>query len=184
MSERAQERFTRKKEWIAPIAPIALLSWAIWANCSWLLFCNERTERLAHGPLFKKSDVIESLMSLFKKEQLSKQRRERRATGAICLGHTKRKNCQKQIKNTIFYIYFLFRSQKWAIRSSHKQIINIAFFSWVMRAICSSCSFVLSNLSKLLTVPLWLRATSVIRSWLPFCHEQPEQIAHGCSLIW
>ena len=125
VSERAQEWFTRKKEWIAPIA---LLSWAIWANCSWLLFCNERTERLAHGPLFKKSDVIESLMSLFKKEQLSEQRRERRATGAICLGHTKRKNCQKQIKNTIFYIFFISLSKMSNLLESQANHSYCSFF--------------------------------------------------------
>ena len=40
------------------------------------LFCNEQPEQFAHGLSFVKRDLIESLMLLFKKELLSKLRRE------------------------------------------------------------------------------------------------------------
>ena len=30
------------------VTPVALLSWASWANCSWLLFCKEQREQFAH----------------------------------------------------------------------------------------------------------------------------------------
>ena len=57
-----KEWFARKKE---QIAPLALLSWAAWANCSHLLFCHERPKQIVHGHFFVKSDRIESLKSLF-----------------------------------------------------------------------------------------------------------------------
>ena len=56
--------FARKKE---QIAPLALLSWAAWANCSHLLFCHEGPRQIVHGHFFVKSDRIKSLKSLFKK---------------------------------------------------------------------------------------------------------------------
>ena len=63
--ERAKERFTNEKE---QITPVALLSWAIWANLSQLLFCKER----------------QALKSLFKKTWRSKEQWEQ-----FTLGHKK-----------------------------------------------------------------------------------------------
>ena len=52
------------------------------------MFCKEGREQF---------DKIESLPSLFKKECLSKERRER-----FALGHKKGETCQKPAKNTNF----------------------------------------------------------------------------------
>ena len=53
----------------------------------------EQQERFAHSRSFVKSDKSESLPSLFKKEQLSKEQRER-----FALGHKKGKTSEKQSK--------------------------------------------------------------------------------------
>ena len=68
-----KERFTREKERIAQS----------------LLF-HEQPEGIAHG-----------CAMLFKKEQMSKERREQ-----FALGHKKGENCQKQTKNTNFSSFF------------------------------------------------------------------------------
>ena len=94
MSKRTKERFACWKELIAPVA---LLSWATWVNFSRSLFCHERPEHIAHGSSFVTSGGSESLKSLFKKEKMSKDRRER-----FTLGHKKGKNCQKHTKSTNF----------------------------------------------------------------------------------
>ena len=39
------------------------------------------------------------------------------------------------------------------------------------------------NHEQIPDVALFYRATRAICSWLLFCHEQPEQIAHSCSFI-
>ena len=39
------------------------------------------------------------------------------------------------------------------------------------------------NLSKSIMVALFSWATWANCSWSLFCHEQPEQIAHGCSFV-
>ena len=43
VGKRANVRFVQKNE------QFTLLSWATWANRSWLLFCHERPERFAHN---------------------------------------------------------------------------------------------------------------------------------------
>ena len=53
-----KERFTYKK-WGIP--SFAHLSWATWANRSWLLICHERPEWFAQGCSFVLSDLSESL---------------------------------------------------------------------------------------------------------------------------
>ena len=59
VSERAKERFASEMSESFPS-----------------LFCHERPERIAHGHSFVKSGGSESLKSLFKKEQMSEERRE------------------------------------------------------------------------------------------------------------
>ena len=44
------------------VAPITLLSWAAWANCSQSLLCNEWQEWIAHARSFVQSDLSDSLM--------------------------------------------------------------------------------------------------------------------------
>ena len=63
------------------IAPVALLSWATEAKRSWMLFCKEQREQFAHCCSFLKSNKSESLLPLFKKVQLSEERRERYSLG-------------------------------------------------------------------------------------------------------
>ena len=113
------------KEWIAPIA---LLSWATWANRSWLLFCHEWPEQIAHGRSFVKSDERELLKSLFKKEWKSKG-------GKNC----HRKNIRMLqifwVNNSFFESNFL--ESQW--------ITHIAFFLRAMRAILLHSSFVKSD---------------------------------------
>ena len=50
------------------------------------------------------------------------------------------------------------------------------------RANCSHRSFVMSDLSKSLTVALFKKATGAKRSRSLFCSEGPERFAHSCSL--
>ena len=53
VSEWTKEKFAREKE---QIAPITLLSWATWGNCSQSLFCKRQKERFAQSWTFLKSD--------------------------------------------------------------------------------------------------------------------------------
>ena len=59
MSKRA---FPREKEWIAPIA---LLSWAIWANCSSSLFSKEQRKGIVQASLWnsQKHTKITNILS-------------------------------------------------------------------------------------------------------------------------
>ena len=54
------------------------------------LFCHEQPERITDGCSFVKSNGSELLKSLFKKEQMSEELRER-----FALGHKKMKHCKK-----------------------------------------------------------------------------------------
>ena len=62
MSKRA---FPREKEWIAPIA---LLSWAIWANCSSSLFSKEQRKGIVQASLWnsqkhtKNTNILSNLL--------------------------------------------------------------------------------------------------------------------------
>ena len=46
-----------------------------------------------------------------------------------------------------------------------------------------SCSFIICNLSKLLTGALLSWATWAICSQLLICHKRPEQFPHSCSFV-
>ena len=105
-------------------APVALLSWMPWVNSSQLLFCNERPERFPQGCSFIKSNVIELLMSLFKKERLSKERRE-----LFPLGHKK----GEKLSITFGANHSSFR----AIRLNQECITHVALLSWATWENCS-----------------------------------------------
>ena len=62
------------------------------------------------------------------------------------------------------------------------QIAHLLIFGKRPERIAHSCSFVMSDLSDLLTVDLLIWATWAIRSQLLICLERSEQIAHSCSL--
>ena len=92
MRERAKWRFALGKEQITPIA--LLSSKVTGANCSRLLFFQERLEQFAHSHSFVKSDENKSLLSLLTKEQRSKELREQ-----LALGHKKGKTVKNICKN-------------------------------------------------------------------------------------
>ena len=102
-----------------------------------LFFVSERTESVIHSAFlseshfrsFVKSDVIEQLMSLFKKEQLSEELRE-----WFTLRHKKGKNCQQNSKSMIFMIFLVNCLFLRAIRLNHERITYVALLSWAMRA--------------------------------------------------
>ena len=140
VSKRTKERFACWKELIAPVA---LLSWATWVNFSRSLFCHERPEHIAHGSSFVTSGGSESLKSLFKKEKMSKDRRER-----FTLGHKKGKNCQKHTKIRIFRANRSFfannplksranQSHRSFVRSNVVESLTVALLLWAMWANCS-----------------------------------------------
>ena len=117
----AKMPFTHK---IELTAPVPLLSWMPWVNSSQLLFCNERPERFPQGCSFIKSNVIELLMSLFKKERLSKERRE-----LFPLGHKK----GEKLSITFGANHSSFR----AIRLNQECITHVALLSWATWENCS-----------------------------------------------
>ena len=128
------------------------------------LFCHERPKQIPHGCSFVKSDGSKLLTFalLFRVTWairswllFKKERLSKEWRERLALWHKKGKNCKKHTKK--YYLFHVF---------------------WV------NCSWQKSDLSKSLTVALLLRATWAIRSRSLFFHEQPEQIAHGRSLIW
>ena len=99
---------------------VALLSW------------DELPELIAHSHSFFKSDRNESLKSLFKKEQMSKERWEQ-----------KKKNVKNVLKIRMFWVISEWLA--WIMRKS----LTLLFFK---EPIANERSFVKSNVSKLLTV--------------------------------
>ena len=128
-----KERFAREKE---QIAPIALLSWATWANRSRLLFCTEWPERFAHGCSLTNEWLSEEQLEdlLFGKER------------------------GKTVKNIRKKRFFRFFSSKSLVFEPLAQVTHKKRVTW---ANCSQslfcqewpeqfalgCSFVMSNLS-------------------------------------
>ena len=84
------------------------------------------------------------------------------------------KKCKKHTKYNLLEFFwancsfFVSESEKWAIRSKNLAIRSI-------------CSFVLSDLSKLLTFAHLSWATWSNSSHSLTCHERPERFAHSCS---
>ena len=123
-------------------------------NCLWLLFCNERREQFAHG------------WSLFlKKSDWAKSN----ASNSL-LGTKKGKSSE----------LLVFESDSKIMSESLMSL----FFTEPQKGFAHGQSFVMSNLSELLTVALLLRATRVINSQSFYFKERIEQIAHSCSIIW
>ena len=106
MNDRAKESFASENEKMAPS-----------------LFCHDRPEQIAHGLSFVKSDGSESLKSLFKKEQMSKERRK-----WFPLEHKKWKTRQKHMRNTNL------SSDSLASRAKHSHAI---FLKTVSHSLCT-----------------------------------------------
>ena len=131
--------FTCEKEWITPVA---LLSWATWANQSRVLFCHERPEQITHGHSFIKNDGSESLKTLFNKERMSEEWHK-----LFVLGHIKGGKQSKPYKNSHFLSPLLF------ICKQSAQVMSESL-TWATKGICSRRSLVKSNVSESLMVTL------------------------------
>ena len=77
-------------------------------------------EQIAHSRSFVKSDRIKSLMSLFKKEQLSEG-------SDSLLGIKKGSYCQKHTKNTIFYDFLAICSRRPFVLCNLSESLTEAF---------------------------------------------------------
>ena len=101
------------------------------------LFCKEQWERFAHCRSFVKSDESKLLPSLFKKERLSKERRER-----FALGYKKGKSSEKLSKT--YQNLNCFRANRSFLRvicMNHKGITHVALFYRSTRVIRSRSLF-------------------------------------------
>ena len=77
-------------------------------------------------------------------------------------------------------LIFCEQKSEWEIRSEKKMSHSLIYHEWPER-IANGCSFVMSDLSDLLTVAHLTWATWAIGSQSLTCPEQSEQIAHSRS---
>ena len=122
------------------IAPVALLSWTTWANCSQLLFCHEQPELITHSCSFVK-----------------------RPTGANCsCGSLKTSN---SLNKFVFFVGF----RQFSPISCQEQIPPVALYSFTLLrsdlVIHSCCSLQNANREWFAQVPHDKRATEAIRSF-------------------
>ena len=93
------------------IAPVALLSWATWANCSWSCVV--------------KSNRSELLKSLFKKERMSEEQHERFAHG-----HKKGGKLSKTYKKYDFFKQISLFYERFA-RITSESLTLLFFKEWI-----------------------------------------------------
>ena len=149
--------------YLSDLLTIAHFLWATWANFSWSLIFGERPERIAHIAHF---------------------------WWATWANHSHPSPKKWKLKNLlIFWIIFFNRIH---IKHTKNKILDFLpnFFERIAHSLISyeqperiahSCSFVLTDLSDLLTVAHFLWATWVICSKSLICLERSERITH---LIW
>ena len=129
---------------------------------AYLLIFGERPEWFTHNCSFPLSDLSDRLTSLRGNVQI------------FCFFLENLQKCKKHTKYNLLEFFwancsfFVSESEKWAIRSKNLAIRSI-------------CSFVLSDLSKLLTFAHLSWATWSNSSHSLTCHERPERFAHSCS---
>ena len=180
-------RFLRKKQANNQLA-YQWFSLKKWVICSFANFWGATWAIRSH-PSFLVSDLSDPLTSLIKKEGMSES-----------LGFFKR--TKNLTKNTIFVKFFLriprilwvkeqmsdsLKKSDLLIRSfimsDLSKLLTVPHLSWATWAICSQyCnSFVLSNLSESLTVAHFSIATWAICSQALNCSERSDWINHSCS---
>ena len=153
-----------KSEWFAHFW------WATWAIRSQLIISSELPERIAHGRLFVLSDLSYSLTSLRRNEQ------------KFSFFKNFQKNC-KMVQKIRFFRIFL---SEWLIFCERKRNGALCWKKPSASLMCPEqperiahiCSFVMSDLSDLLTVAHLSWATWANRLHLLICPEQFEQMSH------
>ena len=141
------------KKWA--IRSFAHFWWETWALCSQLLIPTEQPERIVHRRSFDLSDSLTVL---------------RRNGRILCL----LKTSKKTVKNVPKYDFFEFFWANCSFIVSKK--INERLLKKPSNSLI--CSFVLSNLSKSLTLAHMSWATWAIRSQSLICPDRPEWMPH------
>ena len=94
---------------------------------------------------------------------------------------------QREWANCWFFKTYKKRTKKWFYSNIFEWITRSMWvkewFTQKKWAIRSGCSFVMSNLSNLLTVAHFWWVTWVNCSWLLIFSEQPVRFTHSCSFV-
>ena len=138
------------------------------------LIFGEWPEPFSHSRSFVMSDLSNSLTSLFKNEGMSE---------LLTIFKLPKKCTKNMILFKFFLVNCLFLWVKERLSNLLKKTSNLLICSLTMSNL-SSHSFVMSNLSNLLTIAHLSWATWAISSLFLICPEQSEQMAQSCSLQW
>ena len=172
----------RSKRWT--IHSFALLGWATWAIRAWSLIFGEGPEQIAHGHSFLVSKLSNLLTLLFFGDYLSNLltsliiKREW-VNRSVFFKHTK--NIQK---NTIVVKFFWANCSFFVINRANERFAHFLIYHERPEQITHGRSFVMSDLSDLLTVaPLsWAIWANHSQSLIWF--EQSEQMSELAMSKW